>query len=262
MPEAPLVFLKLGGSFVTDKKVRGSLSPERVRAAAAAVRRALASGPLSVVMGHGAGSYGHILAQEYDAVQGVHAEKGWEGLHLIRDSMLEMNRGFLELCREEGLSPVTVSPFASVLAKAGRLRSFRTESIRFLLEKGQLPLVHGDVVPDSERGFTIASTEMLLEALSEELLFDRVVMVSDTPGVLDGSGNTIPRIDSANIAALAEVLKGSASPDVTGGMRRKVEKLHALTASGRIGEARLIGGTEALQDALLGRDAGGTLIAA
>jgi isopentenyl phosphate kinase len=259
------VFVKLGGSFITDKSVVGSLDGERIRAAALALRRALESSPrpLRLVLGHGAGSYGHILAKEYAATEGVHQERGWEGLHKIRESMAGMNLLFVRFCREGGLGAVTVSPFAVASASGGVLRGLYARSIVSLLEAGQVPVIHGDAVLDSRRGFTIASTEALLEALSREVFFDRVVMVSDTDGVLGPDGATLPRLGRGGLEALAGALGGSGCPDVTGGMRKKVEMLLSLLRRGRAGSARILRCSpdgENLREAVLGIGGGGTLI--
>ena len=262
------VFVKLGGSCITDKKVEESLNGARVAAAARALRRALDLAArrglrMRLVLGHGAGSYGHILAKKYAAVEGVHPKHGWEGLYKIRDSMTRMNLLFVRHCNVGGLFPVTVSPFAVAEATDGSVRRVDTRALAALLERGQVPLVHGDVVRDAKRGFTIASTEALLEALSRRLRFDRIVMVSDTDGVLDREGSTIPRINSRALAGLFGVLRGSDSPDVTGGMRRKVEMLAALVRKKRAGTARIIrlgSRGENLYKAVLGTGGGGTLL--
>jgi isopentenyl phosphate kinase len=123
-------------------------------------------------------------------------------------------------------------------------------------------LLHGDIIPDSKRGFTIASTEALLEALSRRIRFDRIVMVSDTDGVLGRGGATLPRINGGNIKKLFGMIGGSGSPDVTGGMRKKVEKLSALVRGGRAGSARILrcsANGRNLYEAILGTGGGGTL---
>ncbi|MBI5243860.1 MAG: hypothetical protein HY922_09310 [Elusimicrobia bacterium] len=262
------VFVKLGGSCITDKAVPDSLKGARIAAAARMMRKALDHAarrgrPIRLVLGHGAGAYGHILAQRYAAVAGVHPKRGWEGLYKIRESMTRMNLLFVRHCNKGGLFPVTVSPFAVAEAADGAVRRLDIHNIEALLEQGQVPLLHGDIIPDTRRGFTIASTEALLEALSRRIRFDRIVMASDTDGVLGCDGATVPRIFRGNIRSLSESLAGSSSPDVTGGMREKVERLFALLSGGRAGEARILrlsGRAENLYRAILGMGGGGTLL--
>jgi len=258
------VFVKLGGSFITDKSVQGSLNGPRVSAAARMIRKALdkSRGRLQLVLAHGGGSYGHILAKRYAAVAGIHPSFGWEGLYKIRESMARMNLLFLKHCNRGGLFPVTVSPFAVAEAADGAVRRLDVHNIQALLELGQVPLLHGDIIPDAQRGFTIASTEALLEALSRRIRFDRIVMVSDTDGVLGPGGAAIARINGGNIRKLVGTIGGSMSPDVTGGMRKKVEKLSALVSGGRAGSARILrcsADGRNLCEAILGTGGGGTV---
>jgi isopentenyl phosphate kinase len=260
------VFVKLGGSFITDKTVADSLNGTRIATAARAIRKAMDSAerrgrPIRLVLGHGAGSYGHILAKKYGAVAGVHPKHGWEGLHKIRESMTRMNALFLKHCNRGGLFPVTVSPFAVAQAADGAVRRFDIQRIQSLLEQGQVPAIHGDVVLDSKCGFTIASTEALLEVVSRRIHFDRVVMVSDTDGVLGHDGATIHSICRGDIPALINAIRGSHAPDVTGGMRKKVERLFALLSGGRAGSARILRcatNGKNLCQAVLGTGGGGT----
>lgn len=264
------VFVKLGGSFITDKRVRGSLDGARIASAARAIRRALDAAarrgrPIRLVLGHGAGSYGHILAKKYAAVDGIHPRHGWEGLYKIRESMTGMNALFLRHCNRGGLFPVTVSPFAVAEAQDGVVRRLDTGSVRSLLERGRVPVLHGDVILDSKRGFTIASTEALMKAISRRVRFDRVVMVSDTDGVYGRDGRTIPVIGRGDIQTLFGAIQGSQAPDVTGGMRKKVEMLRSLLKSGRAGSARILRCSpdgKNLRDAVLGTGGGGTLLEA
>ncbi|MFC1679904.1 isopentenyl phosphate kinase [Elusimicrobiota bacterium] len=265
------VFVKLGGSYITDKDKQETLIDERVTTAArmmkeALVRAAKRDEQISLVLGHGAGSFGHIHAERYGAVEGVHPELGWEGLYKIRDAMTRMNLKFVRHCGEAGLFPVTVSPFAVATAKNGEVVRLDVHNLLELLGQGQIPLLHGDVVPDSKRGFTIASTESLLTGLIENhIRFNRVVMVADTEGVLDKDGATVEEITPFNIGEVSKFLGGSGSPDVTGGMQRKIETLFSLVVLGKVGEARIIRAVdrpENLIDAILGTGGGGTHISA
>ncbi|MBI5210219.1 MAG: hypothetical protein HY927_09645 [Elusimicrobia bacterium] len=264
------VFVKLGGSFVTEKAVAETLAGKRIVQAAKVIRTAIDEAragrrSIAMVLAHGAGSFGHILAKRYDAVRGIHPQQGWEGFYKIRESMARMNLLFNQHCNQGGLFPVTVQPSAIAQTDDGNVVRLDIHNIRDLLRQGQIPLIHGDIVPDLKRGFTIASTEALLKALGQEMRFDRVVMVADTDGVLDDQGGTIPWIDSRSINQVLARLGGSKAPDVTGGMRKKVECLFNLVAAGKTTEARIIGGTsdlDNLRHSILGTGGGGTLIAA
>ncbi len=263
------VFVKFGGSFISPKRSkREVLLGARIQNAAREIRQALdhatqnGSG-IALVIGHGAGRFGHAPAKHYGARHGRNDQFGWEPVSVIREAMMRMNLRFIEHCRRGGLSPLTVSPFAIAELRSGKLCHMHTAAITRLMQSGQIPLIHGDIILDSERGFGIASTEEQLAKLAEEIHFDRIVMLTDVDGVHDSSGATIPLITSKNIDGFLSSLGGSRGPDVTGGMADKVKNLLRLVEIGHIKEARIMTltpGSHALCDAILGQAHAGTAI--
>lgn len=257
------VIVKIGGSFVTDKNQPESLKEDRVRAIAREIVSAMASGNISLLLTHGAGSYGHIAAKEYQAKLGSNPQFGWQAFYQIRQDMIKMNLRMLQLFAEEGLFPITVQPSAIAMARNGRLSFIDTRNIRFLLDSDQIPLLHGDIVLDDKLDFTIASTEDQIQKLSDYIFFHRVVLISDVPGVLDSAGTVIPEINRSNFSQIIDHLGGSAGLDVTGGMRSKVEQIFRLVQDNPSVQAQIISGDAeagSIAKAIQGENRIGTLI--
>ncbi len=257
------VIVKIGGSFITDKTKPESLKEDRVRKVARELVAAVRSGQVSLLLTHGAGSYGHIAAQNYRAQEGSNPQFGWQAFYQIRQDMIKMNLRILQLCAGEGLFPITVQPSAIAMAQDGKLQFMDTRAIRFLLDSDQIPLVHGDIVLDEKQDFTIASTEDQIRKLSDYIFFHRIVLISDVPGVLDAEGKVIPVIDQRNYASIIEQLGGSAGLDVTGGMRSKVEQIYHLIQENPNIQAVIISGDSepgVIAEAILGEGNHGTLI--
>ena len=236
------IFIKIGGSFITDKTRPESLHAGHIRKLASAILEATHDASYQIVLAHGAGAYGHIKAKEYNAQEGIHPEYGWKAYYEIRKDMTRMNLEFVSLCAESGLFPVTIQPSAIITAERGQVVKIDTNVIENLLRQDQIPLLHGDIVTDDRQGFTIASTEDILTILSQQHPFQRVIMISDVPGVLDKSGQLIPEIDPKNYQQVLRHLSGAKGADVTGGMRGKVDRLYALVRSGSVRSARIISG--------------------
>jgi isopentenyl phosphate kinase len=255
--------VKLGGSFLTDKSRTAFLYEDRVRNAGRQIQEALDHDPnLRIILGHGAGSFGHTLARDFRAVEGWNEEFGWRAFRTIRRSMARMNLKLLEIWNEERFHPVTVHPGSVALARDGILCGMDLTVLAILLEHGQVPLVHGEVVLDTERGFTIISTEDQFRYLATQFPVTRVVMVSDVPGVLDEQGRTIPELGPQDIEGVP--VGASTAADVTGGMRHKLESLLAILHSRPGVEARIVSGLNhgvpAIRDAILGRTSCGTRV--
>lgn len=257
------VIVKIGGSFITDKNQPESLKDDRVRKIAREIAATVHSGKVSLLLTHGAGSYGHIAAKQYQAQQGSHPHFGWQAFYLIRQDMMKLNLRILQLCAEEGLFPITVQPSAIAMARKGKLILMDTRNIRFLLDSDQIPLIHGDIVLDEKQDFTIASTEDQIQKLSEYIFFHRIVMISDVPGVLDMKGKVIPVIDHSNYPNIINQLGGSAGMDVTGGMRSKVEQIYQLIQKNPATQAFIISGdseSDVIARSFLGDNKNGTMI--
>ncbi len=63
---AQLVFLKLGGSLITDKRRPEAPRLDVIRQVAATIAAALRRYPtLRLLIGHGSGSFGHVYGRRY-----------------------------------------------------------------------------------------------------------------------------------------------------------------------------------------------------
>ena len=244
---AELVFLKLGGSLITDKRARETPRHEAIGRAASEIARALEAEPgLRLLMGHGSGSFGHHAAERYHVRQG-HLEDWW-GYVETAAAAQRLNRLVTDALLAAGVPVVSVQPSASAWAHDGVLHSMAVEPIRTLLTRGAVPLVYGDVALDEVRGCTIVSTEQIMCYLAAELPPAHIIMAGEVDGVYtadpqrDPSAVRIPEISPRNYAQVEAMLSASYGVDVTGGMADKVRSLFSLVTRYPGLSARIIGG--------------------
>ena len=87
------VFVKLGGSILTDKNAPEALSTtilHEVAQTLAAIRREQPN--LTLLVGHGGGSFGHYWAEKYATAAGIHGPESWWGVARVADAMARLNR--------------------------------------------------------------------------------------------------------------------------------------------------------------------------
>ncbi len=226
---AERVFLKLGGSLITDKSSPYTPRPEVIRRLAEEIRKALEARPdLELVIGHGSGSFGHTAAAPYGTRQGVQTPREWRGYAEVAAAAARLNRLVTDIFLEVGVPVLSLQPSASARCRDGELIHLETAPILAALARGLVPLIYGDVALDEVRGGTIVSTEDLFVYLTPLLSPRRILLATRVEGVLDAGGRVIPAISPADLPALRPSLGGARGADVTGGMADKVERMGAL----------------------------------
>lgn len=245
-----LVFLKLGGSLITDKtrpytarldvltglidELAAALSPPR---------------KLDLVLGHGSGSFGHSAAREHRTRDGITApptaeaagstkaeQAFWRGFAEVHHQAAELNRLVMQALHAAGVPAVAFPPSASALAREGQISAWNIDPIRISLKQRILPVVYGDVVYDEARGGTILSTEDLFAYLARRLSPGRILLAGREAGVWEdfpGRKRLLNEINSRSPAALRTGIGAAVGADVTGGMSSKVEQM--LSLAGELG---------------------------
>lgn len=244
---ADLVFVKLGGSLITDKRTREAARHDVIARSAGEIARALRDTPdLRLLLGHGSGSFGHFAAERHHVHTG-HLED-WCGYAETAAAAQRLNRLVTDALLTEGVPAVSVQPSASAQAHDGVLVSLAVAPIRTLLAHGAAPLIYGDVALDDVRGCTIISTEQIMAYLEPELAPRRILMVGEVDGVYtadpqrDPAATLIPEIGPDNYGRVEALLSSAFGVDVTGGMAAKVRALYALVTRRPGLTARIIGG--------------------
>lgn len=265
-----LVFLKLGGSLITDKTRVEAVQEEVLRGVAGEIARARRDAPrLRLLLGHGSGSFGHVAARKYGTRAGVQGEQGWQGFAQVADTAARLNRLVTAALLEAGVPAWSVQPSAGLLCQDGGIVAWAGQPIELALARGLTPLIYGDAALDRGRGGTIVSTEELFAWLTPRLRPARIVLAGVVDGVysadplLDPAAQPWPLITPDALPRLRASLGGSHGVDVTGGMFSKVTEMCRLATSLPGLEVRLVSGLRAgaIYRALLGDEqAGGTCI--
>jgi isopentenyl phosphate kinase len=255
-----LVFVKLGGSLITDKSTPYTARRDVIDRLCNEIRTVRAQRGLGLLVGHGSGSFGHVSASRYETNQGAIHANSWEGFVRVHEDAAKLNAIVCDSFARAGELGATLQPSAAFVARAGRIEQAHTRPIELFLEAGLVPVLYGDVCVDEEKGMCIISTEEIFRYLATVLHPNRVVMVGKVDGVLDQQGEVIPLINSENFKALSHSFRASDGvADVTGGMLHKVE--HALQMGV---PTQIINGLNpgALEKALRGESVPGTVIEA
>ncbi len=225
-----MILVKLGGSVITDKSRLRTFRRAACERLAGELRPALGEG---LVVVHGAGSFGHIMAKRHELHKGFKRKSQLEHVAGVQRDVRELNLRVLEALMDKGVSAVSMPPAATSVFDAGEVSSFDPEPYSNLLELGLTPVTFGDVVPDGSMGFSICSGDLMMLQLAKSFRPRLAVFCADVDGVFDKDPKShrdaklLPAVDSS---ALVRFSGRSANDDVTGSMKGKLERMLAISS--------------------------------
>lgn len=243
-----LVFLKLGGSLITDKSRPRTPRIEVIERLGAEIYQALNENPdLSLVIGHGSGSFGHVAAHRHNTRQGVRGAAQWRGFAQVWQDARALNQIVVQALVNAGLPLIALPPSASLTAADGKVARWELAPLVSALDAGLIPLINGDVIFDTVRGGTILSTEELFTYLAVQLRPARILLAGIEPGVWSDfptCKNILHRITLLTMPLYEGILQESRAVDVTGGMRKKVRNMIDLIKNTPLEEACIFSGAQ------------------
>ncbi len=226
---SPCLYLKLGGSLITDKRRPETARLDvidRVAVEIAAAREQIPE--LRLVIGHGSGSFGHVAGKRYQTRAGVRTEVDWHGFAVVADAAARLNRIVTAALLAADVPAWTIQPSVPMRCTDGVVTAGPESTVSAALSNGLVPVVHGDVALDSILGGTIASTEEIFDWLAYSVPASRLILLGEVDGIysadptLDPNASRIRHITPETVDSLQAGLGGSHGVDVTGGMAAKV----------------------------------------
>ncbi|MFH1307193.1 MAG: isopentenyl phosphate kinase [Candidatus Micrarchaeota archaeon] len=214
--------LKLGGSVITNKKGRCEANLKNINKLAEMLGRLWEKGERDIVLVHGAGSFGHPLVIEFGLNEGVENEGDVENMKKVQEKCAELSGLVVDALKGEGVDAERVAPHEIIKQRGKRIYSIDESKVFDLLEKEKMPILHGDMVPDEEIGYSVCSGDAIVAYFAEKA--EIVVMGTNVDGVMAG-GKLVERVDNSNFVEIMGHLHEADTPDVTGGMAGKIREL-------------------------------------
>ena len=257
-----LIFLKLGGSLITDKTQPYTARLDIIEDVALQLSTSLQTDPnLRLVLGHGSGSFGHVAASEYHTRDGfaprpsplTHRERDkteanyWKGFAEVWYQASALNRFVMKALNKVNVPSIALPPSANVIASDGRVSIWETTAIRMALAAGLVPVIYGDVTFDEVRGGTILSTEDLFDFLARALNPERVLLAGLEAAVWEDFPARTRKLATITPHTFSEISAGvgkADGADVTGGMEAKVTQMLDLVRQNPDLKVQIFSGAE------------------
>ena len=259
----PLIVLKLGGSVITDKSSKTpKANTEAISRLAEEVAEAYSKGTFSLIIVHGAGSFGHGIVKETGIDKGIKNREQLVAFAEVQRLQNVLNAIVTEELIRAKLPAVPCQASSHAIMEKGKLRSMDTGAVRGMLETGLVPVLYGVPAYDTEQGCSILSGDQIAPYLAKKLNASKIIHGTDVDGVFtadpkkDKNAKLIGEITRANLEDVKKSLGGSANTDVTGGMAGKLQEIADIGIESQITNALTPGN---IAKALLGGKIG-TLI--
>lgn len=240
MEKDRLFLVKLGGSLITDKRRPYTPRLDIIKRLAREIRDAI-SGDTRLIVGHGGGSFPHVSATKYETYKGFIDDESIYGMAIVHRDAVKLNSIVINEFLKVGLKVFPIHPSNISIAEDFKIKEIYVRPIQTLLKHGIIPVVHGDVGIDLNRGCCILSTEEIFNHITVKLqdeYYPFIVMC----GVVDGiytkdplkypDAEFIGEVSSKNINAIRNYLSTSHGIDVTGGMQHKIDILFEMARRG------------------------------
>ncbi len=247
--------LKIGGSVITDKsKKTREIREEKLRAIGESLKT-LWPKPLIIV--HGAGTYGHPLAKEYNLNMGYRDPSSLEGFVKTSSSVRQLNSKVVEILNEIGLPCIGIPAGIVFRTRRGIIESVDLDPFLASLDIGVTPVTCGDVTFDRTLKFTVLSGDSIAVYLARKLSAKTLVFATDVDGVYNYRDNERQIIKELKRGAHLRIHYRDIG-DATGGMANKIEEAYNAVEAGV--EVSIVNGLypERVVEALLGRPVLGT----
>lgn len=225
-----ILMLKIGGSVLTNKATPYSARYDAIQTIAKELKKIHT--PLFI--SHGSGSFGHTSAKLYG---GIHGYKSRWGVAKISRDAMEINRIVMDILVEEKIPAVSFRPMSCIVSKNGEVEETFFKSMLIALNQGLIPVIYGDIIWDEGWKSTICSGEKILNHICIYLLkkgfsISKIIQLTDVDGVFDHNGAIIPFINNNNWTHIKKYVNNTDTPDVTGGMKHKIENALQMAQTG------------------------------
>ena len=248
-----MYLVKLGGSVLTEKtRLRTPRRPAIRRLA-----RELAASKQALIVVHGAGSFGHILARKHKLDEGGSTAAKRSTAARVQADVKALDGLLVDALVDAGLAAVPIAPSAVLSLDDGRVSSLDLTPFLEFSSMGFTPVTFGDIVRDLRRGFSVCSGDLMMLELARAFRPERAVFVADVDGLFTADPKRRRDARLLGVVRPKDLDRIAFTPasrtDVTGSIEGKVRRMFEI--ADHVGECVIVNGNvkNRVRDALRGR---------
>src|ERR1700704_278958 len=255
-----MLLVKLGGSVLTDKARLRTARPAAIRRLAGDL--ASVAQPLLIV--HGAGSYGHLLASRHRLNAGGSSSAKRTAAARVQADVRALDHLVVDALNRAGFPSVAIAPASVLSLDDGRVSTLDLTPFLDFSSMGFTPVTFGDVVRDLHRGFSVCSGDLMMLELARAVRPKRAVFAADVDGLFTADPKRRKNARLLEVVGpkdLAQIeFSSSSRTDVTGSIEGKLHRMFEIAE--HVDECLIVNGNvkNRVRDALRGKRVVGTRI--
>ncbi|MFH1100806.1 MAG: isopentenyl phosphate kinase [Methanobacteriota archaeon] len=227
-----MYLIKIGGSVLTDKRKQNTFKQRIMHQLATEITQT--QQPLILI--HGAGSYGHILAKHYRLNQGCTNKNQLNGAALTQANVHLLNHLVLKELHKQNIPAISLPPHTYLTLNNHRMSTITYTFFDNYLKQGFTPITYGDVVLDKTLGFSICSGDLLIETLAKHFKPEKIIFVIDEDGLYTTNPKQDPHATLIKTITEKELKRITTTADkhadVTEGMKGKINTIQRVAHMG------------------------------
>jgi isopentenyl phosphate kinase len=227
-----MLLIKLGGSVITKKSQKGIFNNDTMDNLSKQIKKS----NQDVILVHGAGSFGHILANKFELNEGYKRIEQLIGFAKTHSLVQKLNTYVIESLQKNNIPSVSISPHSIAKFSDQKLKNFDFAIFKDYIKNGFVPVTFGDVILDTKIRFSICSGDILIRALAKEFKPKKVIFVIDEDGLYENNPKIVKNakfIDSTTISELNNLkITIDSHDDVTRGMKGKIDTIRDISRMG------------------------------
>jgi isopentenyl phosphate kinase len=222
-----IILIKIGGSLITKKSYsKPVMNWQNLRRIAKELSYITKMKDYSFIIVHGAGSYGHPLVEQNKIHKGI--KKPSQRLDMAHTQLVQhkLTINFAKELIKNSIPAFPLQASAIALMEDKKLKDLSIGPIRGLVNNKIFPVLGGVPAYDLAQVCSILSGDDVMVYLAKHLNAEMMLFATDVDGIYDRDPNLYRDARLIRHYKKASAVLGySLNPDVTGGMKEKVNKV-------------------------------------
>ncbi|QEE15385.1 isopentenyl phosphate kinase [Promethearchaeum syntrophicum] len=242
----PVIIVKLGGSILTDKNIPNSIKEKEIKSLISQIsdNYHISTQPKIIII-HGAGSFGHPLANSFSIQNGLNQNIPNQilGLAKTHQSVRKLNNKIINSFLGKNIPVLSLTTSSIFYQEGTNLKFTGFNHIESLLDIGIIPILFGDILIHDSNNFSILSGDRVIYEIcnsfsssnNTKYRIDKIIFCFDKDGLIISNGeedsSVIPIIKLKDIDLL-QLKTFEDSIDVTGNIRGKLHEIKKICKLG------------------------------